>query len=471
MSHFPIRRSLGAPRGRAAVGVPGPRQLGARVAQVAASLVLLLCFLKIYESYISVVWAYLGMTYRAHRPWELLTIVLQVSVVAAAMPTRLSRPSVIIVWMLFAFVFVPTVTLTPILGVHDGLHYLPATSLLTGIFLLLTAVSQAPLRRKVEGQGVFRDEIDLIFLVIWAMSSAILLYAFRDILTFSTVDDIYVQRALAGDLSGGAINYIQTYYTYVMTPAVLAIGMTKAKPHFVVLGLVGFLITYLIDAQKLALIVPVVMTAIWAAYRFRRTSVAYFTSGLALLVAVCAGLTSHTALTSFVINVLVFRAIAVPGQVFSMYYDLFAARGFTWWSNTRGISLLVPPPAAYAADPNWPALGRVVGAEIYGQYATNVNVNANAFAGEGVAAGGLIGLAVIGLVMAAWLRLVDVVSGRWNLQLVTLLMLPIGLCLTNVHLTTVILSFGGGFWLLVFYMARPSGAAARTAPSPGRRVR
>jgi hypothetical protein len=97
----------------------------------------------------------------------------------------------------------------------------------------------------------------------------------------------------------------------------------------------------------------------------------------------------------------------------------------------------------------------IVGDEYYGDVVSDVNANANAFAGEGVAAGGFIGLLVIGLLMMAWLRAVDVVASRWSLPLVTLVMLPVALCLTNVHLSTVILSFGGGFWILVLLWARP----------------
>ena len=449
------------PAARPASAVRVRRSPWPRVLNVVAALLLLVFFLQVYENYISIVWAYLGMTFRPLEGWELALIVAQVALVAASLPTHLSRPSAIVVWMLFTFVFVPTVTLTPILGVHDSLHYLPLLLALTAIFVGMSVVSQWPLQRRVEGTGLFRQEVDYVFLAVWGVASLILVIAFRNIMSLSALEDIYVQRALATDAASGLINYVQTYYTYVLTPAVLAIGMMKMKPLFIASGLAGFFLTYLIDAQKLSAIVPVVMFAIWMAYRHRRTLLALFTGGLAALTAICAGLTSHTPLTELVINVLIFRAIAVPGQVFTQYYDLFSERGYTWWSNTRGISLLVPPPPAFAGDPNWPALGRVVGNEYYGHLVTGVNANANAFAGEGVAAGGLIGLCVIGVVMMIWLRLVDVVSTRWSLPLVTLVMLPVALCLTNVHLTTVILSFGGGFWLLVLFVARPEGVAPR----------
>lgn len=426
-----------------------------RALHVVLALVLLFFFMQIYENYISLVWGYLGMRYREYRPWEIAFIVSQIAIVAAVLPTHFSRPSAIVVWMMYTFVFIPTMVITPIAGAHESAHYVPVLLLLSVIFVGMGIVSQWSLPRRVEGTGLFRAEIDLLFLGAWGASSLILLFAFRDILSLSSVDDIYFQRALAKGLSGGPINYVQTYYTYVLSPTMLAIGLLKRKWIYVGCGFMGFLITYMIDAQKLSLIVPVVMVAIWLAYRYRQTSLALFTGGLASLVAVCAGLTSHTVMTKLIINVLVFRAIAVPGQMLTQYYDLFSARGYTWWSNIRGISLFVPRPEAFESDRYWPSLGMIVGDEYYGHMVADVNANANAFAGEGVAAGGAIGLLVIGLLMMAWLRVVDVVASRWSLPLVTLVMLPVALCLTNVHLSTVILSFGGGFWILVLLWARP----------------
>ena len=434
------------------------RDVQIRAMHVVLSMALLFFFMQIYENYISLVWGYLGMRYRDYQLWEIVFIFFQIAIVAAILPTHLSRPSAIVVWIMYTFVFIPTMVITPLVGMHESMHYVPMLLLLSVIFIGMGVVSQWRLPQRVEGTGLFRPEVDFVFLGSWIASSLILLITFHEILSLSSVDDIYFQRALAKGLSGGAINYVQTYYTYVLSPAVLAIGLLKRKLIYVGCGFSGFLVTYMIDAQKLSLIVPVVMIAIWLAYRYRQTSLALFTGGLASLVGICAGLTSHTALTGLIINVLIFRAIAVPGQMLTQYYDLFSARGFTWWSNIRGISLFVPRPDAFESDRYWPSLGMIVGDEYYGHMVADVNANANPFAGEGVAAGGVIGLFVVGVFIIAWLRVVDVAASRWSLPFVTLVMLPVALCLSNVHLSTVILSFGGGFWILMLLLTRPQAA-------------
>lgn len=434
-----------------------------RVIHTLAAMAYVVLFVRIYDTYLSVVWAYLGMSPLAYAAWEWIFILVQVASVAATLPIRLGRPSAIVIWLLFAFVYVPTIAMTTQIGWHGPAHYVPLLLMLSVIFMAMSAASQWPLKARIAGSGLTRPVVDIAFLAAWAAASVLLLVVFRNILSFSSIDDIYYQRALASDMGGGGLGYVQTYYTYVITPAVLAIGLMKRRWLYIACGLAGFLITYAIDAQKLSLIVPVLMVAIYLSFRFRQTSLALYTGALTAVVAACSLLESATVVTKMVINVLIFRAIAVPGQVMSQYYDLFSAKGFTWWSNTRGVSSIVPPPDAFRSDPNWPSLGRIVGNEYYGHLITGVNANANAFAGEGAAAGGLVGLAVIGLAMTAWLRMVDVAAARWSLPFVTLVMLPVALCLSNVSLTTVLISFGGGFWILLMALDRPQGALA-----PGR---
>jgi hypothetical protein len=94
-------------------------------------------------------------------------------------------------------------------------------------------------------------------------------------------------------------------------------------------------------------------------------------------------------------------------------------------------------------------LGYIIGDRLYANPANNVN--ANLFSGDGVAAAGALGVLLIGLLLAIWLVLLDRSSVRWNRQFALLVTLPIGLSLTNGHFTTTLLSFGGLFWVVIFY--------------------
>ncbi|MCM3576530.1 hypothetical protein M3172_25700, partial [Mesobacillus subterraneus] len=117
--------------------------------------------------------------------------------------------------------------------------------------------------------------------------------------------------------------------------------------------------------------------------------------------------------------------------------------------------LIIPAPPGFANNPSWPVLGQIVGDAYFGPL-IRLNANANLFAGEGVAAGGVPGLLIIGLVWIVWLRVFDICSLGWNRIFVLLVTAPLSLLLTNTHLSTLLISFGGLFWMLLLYYHKPS---------------
>jgi hypothetical protein len=228
--------------------------------------------------------------------------------------------------------------------------------------------------------------------------------------------------------------------------------LDRGRRYLAIAGVAGFVITYAIDAQKLSLLLPVVILLVYGAIALKRNLTLLYTAALAAVVVVCSVLSSYTFITRTIIDIVVFRSIAVTGQTYSQYYDVFSARGYTWWSNVRGIGLIVPPPEVYRSDPFWPELGRIGGYEYFGGLAGGININANPFAGDGIAAAGAVGVVVIGAVMAVWLRVLDVSARRWNEAYVLMVIAPVGLVLANVHFTTALLSFGGVFWIAMFML-------------------
>ena len=152
---------------------------------------------------------------------------------------------------------------------------------------------------------------------------------------------------------------------------------------------------------------------------------------------------------------LVYRTLCIPGLTYSQYYDLFSRDGFTWWSHVKGLNLLIPAPASDLNDSAWPNLGFVVGDRIYRSF--DMNANANLFVGDGVAAAGMLGVAVIGCAFAA------ACTVSTDLRAPTAVHAagppPLAVTLTNGQLFTALLSFGGAFWMLTFYLYKPGRRA------------
>jgi hypothetical protein len=365
-----------------------------------------------HSEYLAYDWGYYGFTYRPLGFEEIALIVVFVSIGALGIPSTLKRPSSIILLLLHLLVLVPTVVIS---------------------------------------LGLNTDRIDRYGLSLGAMSLA----AYRSIMTFAGLEDIYQQRLAAAD-DNVVLAYLRTYYASVISPGVLALGLLKSRFSLAVLGVLGCLITYMIDAQKTAFLLPFVIVLAFFALRNRMGATQATSSaiaGLALLVTITVSLHQTSDIARFLNTFLVFRTIAIPGLTFPQYSDLFSSLGHTWWSNVTGLSLVVPAPAAFVNHPDWPALGRIVGDYYYGF--GSQNANANLFSGEGVAAAGAFGVLVIGLIWAAWLRLIDRVSEGWDPLFALLVLVPVGISLANGHLSTVMLSFGGGFWTVLLWWYKP----------------
>jgi hypothetical protein len=298
--------------------------------------------------------------------------------------------------------------------------------------------------------------------ILWWILLATLIVKFGSIMQFSDIDDVYDQRARGGAAAGGAaadslaMGYVMTYYGSILSPLLLAQGLLRPRGWYIVLGCVGSVVIYAIDGEKSVLFTPVMMLAVHQLVR-RRVITSLQTPVLATGLASAAGLLLATAPSdaesSFGLTLLVHRALGLPAIVFSQYYNLFSEMGYTWWSHVRGISWFVPPPPTLASDPNWPKLGFIVADRVLN--APNTNTNASLFAGDGAAAAGMFGVVIIGVACALWLHVVDRCARGWNRTFTVLCITPAALALTNCHLFTMLLSYGGFFFPLLFALYKP----------------
>jgi hypothetical protein len=431
-----------------------PSPFVSRLALMGATALYALSVYFAYVVYLHPQWEYMGFTYRPPGAVEFVALVLMIGGVAAVLPARLTHASAIVLMFLHCFVYVPGMVVTFCLDANRLTQYMPLALALFTVFVIASAVSRrgaATSRRIAITPG--RKFVGA-FLVAWLILCAMLVREYRDVMTFVAFDDVYEQRA-AGASSGAVIAYAQTYFSNVITPALIALGLVSRRPSLLSIGIVGCIITYMINAQKAMFFLPLAMIAINAQLSSR---IALLRT-MAFPVLILAVVTFYAASqweTSVVAGVLalffVHRAIAIPGLTLSQYFDQFSTEAFTYWSHVKGIDLLVPAPAQYASDPLWPGLGYMMGDRLFGNAA--FNMNANLFSGDGLAAAGTIGVLVIGAVFAGFLWLLDSASRHWDRNFVMLAVLPVAMTLTNGHFFTTLFSFGGVFWLVVFALSR-----------------
>lgn len=426
--------------------------------QIAVVICSLLYAWTLHQAHIKILqplWDYIGFTYVAPTVIGAGLIVFLVGIGSLAMPRRLERPSAMIVLFLHVTVFVPGVTIALCLQIDSVQTYGPMLAVLTlahGLTGLVSRSGPAPPKGERFVPG---PEITLLLIGVWALISLVFIYVYRDIMRFASFDEIYVQR-FAVDRGISIMGYVRSYYSNLICPALIAIGLLRRNVLVVGLGCAGSVIAYMIDAQKTALAMPVLMIAMYFALRYADRVARLFVAPILFLafLTFVAVVIRSTDIGFAIQSVFITRGIAIPALTLVQYYELFSTYGYTWWSNITGLSLIIPAPSAYATDPAWPVLGQIVGDHYYGA-GTNLNANANPYSGEGLAAGGLAGLAVIGLAMAGFLRIYDICVAGWDRIFVLLIAVPVAFALSNAHLSTVLVSFGLGAWLLIFAFYKP----------------
>ena len=297
-----------------------------------------------------------------------------------------------------------------------------------------------------------------VFSIIWLIIFFGNLYFYYSILGFAGTEDVYAQRE-SGASKNAFTAYSQTLFSTVFSPVLFIAGLLYHRRLYWFLGLSGSLFIFLITAQRTVLLLPFVIYLFYKLQASKRTWLTTSTAPLIILAA-CTMVSAYwyesNLAASAIAVFLVFRTIALPGLTYTQYYDLFSQNGFTWWSHVKGLSFVIPVPAAYQNDNLWPGLGYMVGRYFYGL--PELNANANLFSGDGIAAAGALGVVVIGLAFAAIIRLFDRLAQDWSRQFVVLAMLPFAVSLTNGHLFTSLLSFGGLVWMAVFLVSQPKEA-------------
>jgi hypothetical protein len=434
---------------------PGRRWRGLpRAGVVLASLVYAWALHYAHVEYLNPLWDYFGFTYRVLGWREIVLVVVLVLVGSLAVPARIRGASSILIFCLFVAVYIPAVVLTLSLNTDRLPRYLPILAALAAAFTLACVASRWRVLPEIHEGRLPGRGFSYGILVAWAVCAAALLATYGSIMSLVSLGDVYEQRT-AGASTSMLMGYVQTYFGYVFSPALIAIGLASRRRVLALTGTLGCLIMYMIDAQRTVFLLPAAMIALDVLLRSRfrvlRTT-AFPVFGLAAVVFLSAAFYKVSGLASLISQHITFRTLSFPGLTYSLYYDLFSRDGYTWWSHVKGFNFFVPVPAAYVSDPRWPGLGYIVADRVHNMES---NANANLFAGDGVAAGGALGALLIGIVFAVYVVALDYVARGWDRRFTILLLVPVGITLINGQFFTTMLSFGGIFWVLMLYFQRP----------------
>jgi hypothetical protein len=403
--------------------------------------------------------AYLGFPFVPIGVNEWVFIATSIFLVSRLLPLNLMRPSAVIAFILYMLVYLPTQVITMAVAENALEKYGLNLCAMTAGFLFLLFTTGGLAKDSDHKQISLRKcSIFLIFAAL--LCAAFLAYAFHDAMNIVGLSGTYEQRE-AGRSRNLLEGYGQTYLAFVLAPALLAVGLIRKSLLCMGLALACFFLVYSITAERTVFMLPLVMVVGFFLLRSRLPHSILMLTALAavtLLFLLSVYFRDTSKLAGMSTLYLVFRTFSVPGAMFWQYQEVFSEYGYTLWSHVRGISYVIPVPVAFDSDSDWPQLGRIVANHLL---SLDINSNANPFAYDGVAGGGIWGVLLVSGLLTAWLAALDHLSRGFDPYFPVLISIPLGMVLANGPFFTALTSFGGLFWLLFFFFARYAQSSGR----------
>ena len=402
-----------------------------------------------HDKYLSLVQAFWGFNSPHFNLNNMLLIIVLAVVPVFVMPLYLSRPSSLFIYALVFCVYLPAIV-TGMLNHEDSIdrYFWVFFCFCIGLVGCCLAVRCVPLPSYASRS--FSRPL-LLTCVLGSLTCFLVLFlTYRDILSFSGVDDIYAQRE-KGAATSLFIGYCQVYLAYFFSPILFAAGLVSRRVLIALLGFAGFIFVFMITAERTVLLMPFAMFLMALIFKKRGdnpNNPACLFAGGGMMVFLIAALYDQVGVFRELGFYFYTRLIAYPGLFVTQYYDLFSAQGFTYWAHVSGIGRLADVPAAFATDEKWPLLGKILAERVLGVQSQS---NASFVATDGVAAAGGPGVLVIFLVYTAWLIALDWVSQGWNKVLLLTALFPLAFVTTNGPFFTMLASFGGGLWIAMLW--------------------
>ncbi|MYL30805.1 hypothetical protein GLW03_13390 [Halobacillus halophilus] len=354
------------------------------------------------------------------------------------MPVSVSRPSQVVVWLLFLIVVVPC-NFVPYytLGHVDFSIYFFQIILFFSLFIL-TRVSKLPLLR-IAGLYIHKKVFWCAVAVISMGFYAVLVHTFGFRFQITMLGDIYElredYRASVNRIAGYSINW----QSKVINTLLIAYGIANKKPGIALIGFIGQLFIFSITGHKSVLLSICMIFGFWFALRKSGKNFAFYFLlsylGLAVI-----SFFSAIAGSTLAVSLFVRRMIITPGMLSGFYVDFFSSHDRYHLSHSiLGIFNENP----YGKTPSF-----LMGQEYFGKsdMAANANVFADAYANFGPS-----GVLAFSLLLGGVLWLYDCIACSKPLIESSLFLSIAAWSLTDTALLTSLLTHGILLTLLVLY--------------------
>jgi len=402
---------------------------------------------------LSKLWSYMGFWYRPPESSVTATTIVAAAALGFLLPVRSWTVVGFVKWILYFILFIPALVIPPQQGalVDNELFLLCALVWACAAAMILFLRDGAPFRPIVVTETVLFQGV----LAAWLVGNVAIIWVFGRSMGIVGIDQVYEQRSAAGALGGGAIGYVMGMMSGAINPFLLAVGLSRKRPLFITLALVGQVLIYSTLAGKVVLGSTLLIIGTYMVFRGNKVAFTRIYAGV-LILAVLGPITTRPELytggfAATFSDLVYMRILVLPGVLVGVYSEFFLRYPVTHLSH----SLIGRPFSDYPYGTE--SVGQVIGRYVTPSMGDAVNnYNANFIAADGITGFGTWGIPVIFVLAAAWLWLASKLVGQYNRRVVCAVLTPFVVSLADASLFTAILTGGGVFAVLLLYLLRSS---------------
>lgn len=410
-------------------------------------------FVVAYRVWLSPAWGYLGFLYKPIPPGYDMAAWILCLLPCLWISIDLKRPTMLIYWVLYLTVYVPTMFVPFFIGARPPEDVLAMILTMLGGMVILELGYRMPLL-KLQSRPIPPRLFWLLITLFTMLLVAGVVVVFRGKMKLVSMEDIYGQRAEAKAVLSGSIliGYCVTLLQGMVAPLLMTFALVRRKYWLFGVGFAIQVLIYACTASKGALASTVFSVAFYVLLRRSTRNfgltltwwLAIFTAAVAVAAAVQP--VSANSFLAKVASILILRTIGAPGLLAGEYQGFFAHHPLTYLSHVSGISQFVHYPYPQS-------IGIMVGYYYTGN--ADYNANANMWLTDGIAAFGLPGIIFISLLAVLLFWLVDSAAQRHSTLFGAVVLAYAALNLSNVSLFTTLIS-GGLLPLMVLLNFMPA---------------
>jgi hypothetical protein len=419
------------------------RNLKDRLFLLCSVILFILLFNYVYIKIVTKTWAYFGFTYNQPPILSIILAALLGLLPIIWMPIRLTRPSQVLYWLLYAIVYVPSLFIPHYLQRQPTLDLcILNISFFISFFILglaykvpLKSIARIKLSKKMWWLSMAVVSIVFYFAIMWIYGSHLELSGLYNA----------ALRLASRDLKTNILNdYGQIWLANVINPMVMAIGLFRKKPILFLIGAAGQIVLFMTVAAKGWLLSIFLLPFMFLILNSKNNTLGLrFIIGMSSLLILAIVLSFYASFYSLIIqNLIGFRLFSDPGFQTSVYSDFFSHNPWTYWSHLKGISSFIEYP--YNLSINY-LIGDFLGDAVNSS-------NANAWATDGIAAMGVMGVPVVGLFMGVVFYILDCSAAGFDPKISGLSITMHGMALSNLSLMSSFLGGGILFNMILLWL-------------------